>query len=104
MLDKTTQSILREILEELRHIRQMQTLLAKPVTQKAKVELEEKYLTTPDRRQMYSLADGTQTMMDIARAVGKTKEAVRLLMRDLEAEGYVAMHSNGKANCPRRLM
>lgn len=104
MADEETNRLLAEILQEIRELRRTQSILARTAMAEMKSVLCASYLTTPQRQAMYELADGSRTLSDIAREVGVTKEAVRLLMRDLDQQGYIEMARSGRGSTPRRLV
>ena len=62
-----------------------------------------KYLTTPQREQMYNLFDGTLGFKEIGVSVGTSSEAVRQFAVSLEKSGLIEYVQNGKSKCPKRI-
>ena len=82
--------------------------LLKPISYAESSQLDEmidqQFLTTTERKKMYNLFDGKHTQQEIAKEVGVTDEAVRLLVTDLESKGLIdIVKKKGKAKIPKRI-
>lgn len=102
--DMTDNEYQEAILSELKKISSYLALLAGEKIAEKRSTLEREHLTTPQRRQMWELMDGTRNLTDIANEVGLSSEAVRLLVRDLEREQLVEIRVEGRTRYPRRLL
>lgn len=94
----------REILEELRSIRKLLTIFSQDKLDDFNKKIEDKYLTTDQRKQMYELFDGSNSLKEIATMVRVTPEGVRRFAVQLENAGLVEMvEINAKQKNPKRL-
>lgn len=59
-----------QILEELTAIRKLLTVFSQDKLAEFQATIRSKYLTTPQRQQMYELFDGTLSQKEIAAKVG----------------------------------
>lgn len=91
------------ILEELMTIRKLLTIFAQDKLDEFQSSIKSKYLTTPQRQQMYDLFDGTMSLKDIGVAVGTSSEAVRQFAVALEKAGLVEYVIDGKTKFPKRV-
>lgn len=93
-----------QILDELIQIRKLLTILAQDKFQSFNEDIEQKYLTTDQRRQMYALFDGDNSYKAIAEAVKVSSEAVRLFSLQLQQAGLVEMiEINSKSKNPKKI-
>ncbi len=92
-----------QILNELKQIRRFLTVLSQDKLENFNGEIQSKYLTTPQRHQMYDMFDGVNTYQTIADTVKYSKEAVRLFAVQLERAGIVEIISNGQNKYPKKL-
>ena len=94
----------QQILGELVQIRKLLTILSQDKLQSFNEDIERKYLTTDQRRQMYALFDGENPYKAIAESVKVSSEAVRLFAVQLEQAGLVEMiEINAKSKNPKRI-
>ena len=96
--------IKEQILEELKAIRKLLTVFSQDKLAEFQETIRVKYLTTPQRQQMYELFDGTISQKEIANKIGVSSEGVRQLVILLEQAGIgeqVAV--NGKQKNPKRV-
>lgn len=91
------ESILKEIRDSVRLIA---AAMAEPLRQR----LEKEFLTSAQRKKMYQEFDGKQSYEAIAKKVGVTQEAVRLLSIALQEEGLVVLDKQGARTCPKKLL
>ena len=67
--------------------------------------LNEEFLTTDKRKQMYKLFNGNNSIGDIAKRLGVTHENVRLLVDDLEKVGAIEIiKKKGKTKYPLKII
>ncbi len=93
-----------QILEELKAIRRLLTIFSQDKLDEFNEKIKTKYLTTPQREQMYELFDGTKTLKEIATLVGISSDGVRKFCVSLEQAGLVEMIAvNGKQRNPKRI-
>ena len=93
-----------KILEELIAIRKMLTILSQDKLSDFNEQIKSKYLTTPQRLQMYELFDGTNSLKEIADSVKVSTEAVRQFSVSLEQAGLIEMVDiNKKQKNPKKL-
>jgi DNA-binding transcriptional ArsR family regulator len=59
-------------------------------------------LSTPRKKQIYELCDGTHEMSTIANMVSVSGEYVRLTIKDLEDAGLLTVKQRGKRRYPMR--
>ncbi len=96
--------IKEQILEELKAIRKLLTVFSQDKLAEFQETIRVKYLTTPQRQQMYELFDGTISQKEIANKVGVSSEGVRQLVILLEQAGIVEQVAvNGKQKNPKRV-
>lgn len=91
------------ILEELVAIRKLLTIFSQDKLDEFHASIKVKYLTTPQRQQMYDLFDGATSLKDIGAAVGTSSEAVRQFAVALEKAGLVEYVQDGKNKYPKRV-
>ena len=92
------------ILDELSQIRKLLTILSQDKLQSFNENIENKYLTTEQRRQMYDMFDGENSYKAIADAVKLSLEGVRKFAVQLEQVGLVEFVTiNGKSKNPKRI-
>lgn len=93
-----------KILEELKAIRKLLTVFSQDKLAEFQTTIRSKYLTTPQRQQMYELFDGTLSQKEIATKVGISSEGVRQFVVALEQAGIVEqVATNGKQKNPKRI-
>lgn len=93
-----------EILKELKEIKQ--ELKLQNIFYKEKIkEKVKKLLTTPKRKEMYSLLDGKHSLTDISNGVKVTHENIRQFVKDLESENLIILdHKKGKEGYFKKLI
>ena len=97
-------NIKEQILEELKAIRKLLTVFSQDKLAEFQETIRVKYLTTPQRQQMYELFDGTISQKETANKVGVSSEGVRQLVILLEQAGIVEQVAvNGKQKNPKRV-
>ena len=93
-----------QILQELKAIRRLLTVFSQDKLDEFNEKVKTKYLTTPQREQMYELFDGTKNQKEVAVVVGVSSEAVRQFCVSLEQAGLIEMIAiNGKQKNPKRV-
>lgn len=93
-----------QILEELTAIRKLLTVFSQDKLAEFQATIRSKYLTTPQRQQMYELFDGTLSQKEIAAKVGVSSEGVRQFVVALEQAGIIEqVVINGKQKNPKRI-
>jgi hypothetical protein len=92
-----TNSLLREIRDNLK-------LIAAAMAEPLRKRLSEEFLTSPQRQKMYKEFDGEHTYEQVAKKVGVTHEAVRMLAVTLQHEGFLAIEKKDAKSFPRRLL
>lgn len=93
-----------QILDELKAIRKLLTILSQDKLTAFQENIRSTYLTTPQRQQMYDLFDGTFSQKEIAIKVGISSEGVRQFVVALEQAGLVDQVAiNGKQKNPKRI-
>ena len=73
----------------------------------ARKEIEERrrlILSTPKKRQIYELCDGTNEAGRIATKVKVTGQYVRMTIRDLEDAGFVVVKQDGTRRYPVKVI
>lgn len=94
----------QEILGELIEIRKLLTIFAQDKLERFNEDIKKKYLTTPQREQMYELFDGTKSLKEISGEVGVSSEAVRKFSVMLERAGLIEQVTiNAKTKYPKRV-
>lgn len=94
----------KKIIDELVQIRRLLTILSQDKLQSFNENIEKKYLTTDQRRQMYELFDGENSYKAIADIVKISPEGVRKFAVQLEQAGLVDfIFVNGKSKNPMRI-
>ncbi len=93
----------KKILEELISIRKLLAVLSQDKLEGFTEQINKKYLTTDQRRQMYELFDGENSYKAIAETVNLSSEGVRKFAVQLEQAGLVELVSNGKTKNPKRV-
>ena len=93
----------KKILEELISIRKLLAVLSQDKLEGFTEQINKKYLTTDQRRQMYELFDGENSYKAIAETVNLSSEGVRKFAAQLEQAGLVELVSNGKTKNPKRV-
>ncbi len=97
--------ILIEINNKLESIRKL--LLIKNIACRSEVMkiLNEEFLTTKKRKEMYKLCDGEKSIGDISNILGITHESVRLLVDELEKLGAIEIiKKKGKTKYPLKII
>lgn len=93
-----------QILNELIEIRKLLTIFAQDKLDEFNEKIRVRYLTTPERRQMYDLFDGEKTLKEIASEIKVSHEAVRKFTVVLEQDGLITyVRPDAKSKCPKRL-
>ena len=93
-----------QILQELKAIRRLLTIFSQDKLDEFNEKIKTKYLSTPQREQMYELFDGTKTQKEIGALVGISHDGVRKFCVSLEQAGLVEMIAiNGKQKNPKRI-
>lgn len=93
-----------QVLEELKAIRKLLTIFAQDKIESFNATVKAKYLTTPQREQMYVLFDGLNSQKEIATQVGISVEGVRQFVIQLEQAGLIEqVIINGKQKNPKRI-
>lgn len=93
-----------ELLQELKEIRKLLTIVAQEKLADFNAAVGEKYLKTPQRKQMYELMDGSHSLKEIADIVKITSEGVRqfcVLLEQNKLIDYVII--SGRQKNPKRL-
>jgi hypothetical protein len=88
----------------LRDIRDGVWLIAAAMAEPLRKRLATEFLTSPQRKRMYSEFDGTQSYETVSKKVGVTAEAVRQFSVALQKEGFVVFIKDGARTCPRKLL
>lgn len=91
------------ILEELIAIRKLLTIFSQDKLDEFQASIKAKYLTTPQRQQMYDLFDGATSLKEISSTVGTSSEAVRQFAVALEKAGLIEYVQEGKTKFPKRV-
>lgn len=93
-----------KIFQELVEIRKLLTIFAQDKLDEFHANIKAKYLTTPERQQMYELFDGEKSMKEISDIVKISLEGVRKFCIILEQAGLIDMiEINKKQKNPKRL-
>ena len=79
------------LLEEVSKIRQLLEMLARD---SLKAELE-KIATTPKRKKMWALFNGTLSTEEIAKRVNSTQRSVQIFVKELQHADLVVMEKRG---------
>ena len=67
--------------------------------------LNEEFLTTNKRKEMYKLFNGNRSIGNISKMLGVTNEGVRLLVDDLEKVGAIEIvKKKGKTKYPLKII
>lgn len=94
----------QQILEELKAIRRLLTIFSQDKLEEFNENIKTKYLTTPQRQQMYELFDGTKSLKEISTVVNVSSEAVRQFAVSLEQSGLIEyVIVSGKQKNPKRI-
>lgn len=94
----------QQIIEELKAIRRLLTIFSQDKLEEFNENIKTKYLTTPQRQQMYELFDGTKSLKEISTVVNVSSEAVRQFAVSLEQAGLVEyVIVSGKQKNPKRI-
>lgn len=97
--------LLIEINDKLEAIRKL--LIVQNIAFRKEINkiLNEEFLTTDKRKQMYRLFNGNNSIGDIAKRLDVTHENVRLLVDDLEKVGAIEIiKKKGKTKYPLRII
>lgn len=93
-----------QVLQELKAIRRLLTILSQDKLEEFNESIKTKYMTTPQRQQMYELFDGTKSLKEISTTVKVSSEAVRQFAVSLEQAGIIEyMIVSGKQKNPKRI-
>ena len=79
-------------------------IIALPRVKEFKGHIESKFLNTKERKKMYELIDGQRTMGEIAERVNVSHEAVRLFVKDLDAEKLIQIEKMRSPRIPKKLV
>ena len=94
----------QQVLEELKAIRRLLTIFSQDKLEEFNDNIKTKYLTTPQRQQMYELFDGTKSLKEISTVVKMSSEAVRQFAVSLEQAGLIEyVIVSGKQKNPKRI-
>lgn len=94
----------QRIIEELKAIRRLLTIFSQDKLEEFNQNIKTKYLTTPQRQQMYELFDGTKSIKEISTVVNVSSEAVRQFAVSLEQAGLIEyVIVSGKQKNPKRI-
>lgn len=94
----------QQIIEELKTIRRLLTIFSQDKLEEFNENIKKKYLTTPQRQQMYELFDGTKSLKEISTVVNVSSEAVRQFAVSLEQAGLIEyVIVSGKQKNPKRI-
>ena len=94
----------QQIIEELKAIRRLLTIFSQDKLEEFNENIKTKYLTTPQRQQMYELFDGTKSLKEISTVVNVSSEAVRQFAVSLEQAGLIEyVIVSGKQKNPKRI-
>lgn len=91
------------ILEELIAIRKLLTIFSQDKLDEFHASIKNKYLTTPQRQEMYDMFDGSTSLKEIGKVVGTSSEAVRQFAVALEKAGLIEYVQDGKIKYPKRV-
>ena len=91
------------ILEELIAIRKLLTIFSQDKLDEFHASIKNKYLTTPQRQEMYDMFDGSASLKEIGKLVGTSSEAVRQFAVTLEKAGLIEYVQDGKTKYPKRV-
>jgi len=93
-----------EIKDLLSQVVALLSIMARPQIIELKERFDAAMLSTPKRRKMWSVMDGTRTISDIGREAGTSGEAVRQFLADVQEKwpGAVEVKAAAGANYPRR--
>ncbi len=97
--------LLIEINDKLEAIRKL--LIMQNIACRAEIKkiLNEEFLTTDKRKQMYKLFNGKNSIGDIAKNLHVTHESVRLLVDELEKVGAIEIiKKKGKTKYPLKII
>lgn len=93
-----------KILQELSEIKRMLALLTYEKKGAVKEQIENEFLTSEERKIMYSMFDGKNSLKGIAKEAGTSSEAVRLFALSLEKAGLLEyVEINAKTRYPKLL-
>lgn len=93
-----------QVLQELKAIRRLLTILSQDKLEEFNESIKTKYMTTPQRQQMYELFGGTKSLKEISTTVKVSSEAVRQFAVSLEQAGIIEyMIVSGKQKNPKRI-
>ena len=96
--------LLIEINDKLEAIRKLLIVQNIAFIKEVNKMLNEEFLTTDKRKQMYKLFNGNNSIGDIAKRLGVTHENVRLLVDDLEEVGAIEIiKKKGKTKYPLKI-
>lgn len=94
----------QQIIEELKAIRRLLTIFSQDKLEEFNENIKKKYLTTPQRQQMYELFDGTKSLKEISTVVNVSSEAVRQFAVSLEQAGLIEyVIVSAKQKNPKRI-
>lgn len=89
-----------ETVEILRKIEQHLSMLSAPIRREALAAFSDEVLRTDARRRMFALMDGSRNIPEIASETGTSGQAVRDLVKLLEAKGFVSVRAAGASQVP----
>ena len=95
-----------EAIELLREAVRLLRVLARPQLTELRERFQSTMLSSPKRRQMWVLMDGTKSLTDIAREVKTTGEAVRQFVAEVESKwpDLIEVNKTGAGAFAQRLM
>jgi hypothetical protein len=88
----------------LRDIRDGVRLIAAAMAEPLRKRLDEEFLSSNQRKQMYKEFDGARSYETIAASAHVTPEAVRQFAVALQQAGLVTLEKQGSKTCPRKLL
>jgi DNA-binding transcriptional ArsR family regulator len=93
-----------ELLDTLQTIITLLKPMAIVASRQIMAEIKDQFLTTAERESMYQMFDGKHSMDEIAESVGVTREAVRVLVSNLENAGLIEIIRVGRNKNPKKII
>jgi len=87
----TSEEVVIKILEEVSKIRQLMEVIAR----KTLKEDLERVATTPERRRIWALCDGSLSTEEIARKAGVTQRTVQRFVKELRRLDLISIEKRG---------
>lgn len=91
MVEGEMVSVLKDIREELKVLRRLTEIQLRGAF---KEELE-KIASSPQRKKMWALADGTRSTTDVAKMIGTTQRAVQYFVQEAERNSFMRSDRRG---------